>query len=58
MEDREEVPITHYKIMVIVNPKSGSQKGMNLLEAYGDKPGHFEFKNGKSCDISLYNVIS
>ncbi len=49
---------SHYKIMVIVNPKSGSRKGENLLERYGDKPGYFEFENGKTCDISLFNIIS
>ena len=50
--------VKHFEMIIVANPRSGSRKGQVLLNKYQNKPGFYEFENGKNCNVEVMDVIT
>jgi len=50
--------ISHYEMIIVTNPRSGSRRGEVLLNKHKNRPGHYEYDNGKSCNVEVMDVIT
>ena len=52
------IEVKHFEMIIVANPRSGSRKGQVLLNKYQNKPGFYEFENGKNCNVEVMDVIT